>query len=150
MFKTTLVGTILRKNYVAGNDGKRSYLVMSISSTRGKDENGNYRNEYVEARAFGPRADFINKFFDEGSPIVCEGRIQQNAREIRDRSGNPVVVDGKPLKIYSNNIYIDAVEFVPRGFGKKTETSTSDTDVDFSGFDPGYTEDEVEVDLPFA
>ena len=68
-------------NYKAGEgEGKRSFLSWAVSVKRDfKPEGAQYYPEdLLNIKAFGPKADFINKFFAQGDGIVISGRLQRD------------------------------------------------------------------------
>ena len=68
-------------NYKAAEgEGKRSFLSWAVSVKRDfKPADAQYYPEdLLNIKAFGPKADFINKFFAQGDGIVISGRLQRD------------------------------------------------------------------------
>jgi single-strand DNA-binding protein len=82
--------------------------------------------DFLNCIAFGKTGEFVSKYFQKGSKILLEGRIQ---------TGNYENKEGK--KVYTFDIVVEQVEFVE----KKSENSKADN----NGFGAPGESDE----LPF-
>ena len=67
-------------NYKAGEGEGKSFLSWAVSVPRDykKPDDQYYPEDLLNFKAFGPTADFINKFFKQGDGIVISGRIQRD------------------------------------------------------------------------
>lgn len=67
-------------NFKAGEGEKKSFLSWAVSVQRDfKPADAQYYPEdLLNFKAFGPTADFINKFFAQGDGIIITGRIQRD------------------------------------------------------------------------
>ena len=62
--------------YIAGHDDKRSMLTFRISTIRPyakKDDRGYYPTDIFTLRTWGATADFIERNFKPGDPIMIQG-----------------------------------------------------------------------------
>lgn len=65
--------------YKAGEGDKKAFLSWSLSVKRdfkAADEQY-YPEDLIPFKAFGPKADFINKNFNQGDGLILTGRIQK-------------------------------------------------------------------------
>lgn len=67
-----------------------------------KDRENQQTADFIGCVCFGRTADFINKYFHKGDPIVVEGRIQTGSYE---KNGQ---------KVYTTDVVVERTEFVPR------------------------------------
>lgn len=100
-------------------NNKKSVLSMVISSQKnyGKaDENGYYPSSLFTVKAFGPKADFINKYFQPGSSILVEGTLEvEHGAEKEDGTRYPDRVV----------IYLDNQYFCARGANDGEKSASS-------------------------
>lgn len=112
MNKIVLVGRMVRDNKVSG-ENEHKVLRNTIAVQRQyKNKEGNYDSDFVPISAFGKTADFIEKFFKKGDVIAITGRFTSGEYE---KDGN---------KIYTQDITVESVEFVP---GTKKDESNANT-----------------------
>lgn len=78
---------------------------------RFKDKDGNYPSDFIRCVAFNNSADFINKFFKKGSPILVEGNLQTNNYETENGE-----------KRTSFNVVVENTDF----FGRRNEQTSQD------------------------
>ena len=95
--KVILSGTLVRDP--ASND--KGATRFTIASKRGfKDKDGNYGADFPNCVAFGKTAEFVSKYFQKGSAIMVEGRI--NTSSYTGKDGN---------KVYTTDVAVDRAEF---------------------------------------
>ena len=58
--------------------------------------------DFIGCICFGKTAEFINKYFHKGDPIIVEGRIQTGSYE---KNGQ---------RVYTTDVLVDRTEFVPK------------------------------------
>lgn len=68
-----------------------------------KDKNGNYTNLYLGAEVWDKSAEFVQKYFKEGSVAIVTGELYTNVYEKQDGS-----------KVYENRLRFANVSFVPK------------------------------------
>ena len=96
--------------------GETKTARFSIACKRSfKDKDGKYGADFLNCVAFGKTADFLEKFFHKGSPIMVEGRI--NTGSFTNKDG---------VKVYTTDVAVEKVEF-----NGKAETKPSDDPSDF-------------------
>lgn len=66
--------------YKAGEGDKKSFMSWAISVKRDfKPEGAQYYPEdLLKFKAFGPKADFINNFFNQGDGLIIHGKLQMD------------------------------------------------------------------------
>lgn len=87
--------------------------------------------DFINCVAFGKKAETIEKFFEKGSPINIEGRLQTGSYE----------KDG--VKHFTTDVIVDNFEFVASS--KKVENKTENN----TSFDDLTPVNEIDEELPF-
>lgn len=87
--------------------------------------------DFISCVAFGKRAETIAKFFEKGSPINIEGRLQTGSYE----------KDG--VKHFTTDVIVDNFEFIA---GSKKVENKNDNNMSFDDLTPVSGDDE---ELPF-
>lgn len=87
--------------------------------------------DFINCVAFGKKAETIEKFFEKGSPINIEGRLQTGSYE----------KDG--VKHFTTDVIVDNFEFVASS--KKGENKTENN----MSFDDLTPVNEIDEELPF-
>lgn len=87
--------------------------------------------DFINCVAFGKKAETIEKFFEKGSPINIEGRLQTGSYE----------KDG--VKHFTTDVIVDNFEFVASS--KKVENKTENN----MSFDDLTPVNEIDEELPF-
>lgn len=87
--------------------------------------------DFINCIAFGKKAETIEKFFEKGSPINIEGRLQTGSYE----------KDG--VKHFTTDVIVDNFEFVASS--KKVENKTENN----MSFDDLTPVNEIDEELPF-
>lgn len=78
-----------------------------------RDKENQQTADFINCICFGKTAEFMEKWFHKGDPIIVEGRIQ---------TGSYTNKDG--IKVYTTDIAVDRTEFVPKN-GGNVEGATS-------------------------
>ena len=108
-----------------------------------RDRENQQTADFINCICFGKTAEFMEKWFHKGDPIIVEGRIQ---------TGSYTNKDG--IKVYTTDIAVDRTEFVPKnggtgenaggaGYGQR-DTSEQRRKDDFVNIPDG-----VDDELPF-
>ena len=136
----------LTKDVASAQTGETTVARTTVAVQRSfKDKDGNYEADFISVFAFGKTAEFLEKFFKKGDPVIIRGNI---------RTGSYTNKDGQ--KVYTTEVAIDEISFVP-GSKKseeepKTETkkTTKKKTVNVEDDDDFMTISEEEAeDLPF-
>lgn len=106
---------------------------------RFKNKDGEFETDFIRCVAFNNRAEFIEKFFKKGSPILVEGNLQTNSYETENGE-----------KRTSFNVVVENIDF----FGKRNEQTSQDAPnpsfeetMKQNGVE--FTTDDTSDDLPF-
>ena len=99
-----------------------------------KDKEGNVITDFLRCVAFNNQAEFINKYFKKGSPILVEGSLQTNNYETP--SGE---------KRTSFNIVTENVDF----FSRKNETENNNIEQVIQQSGVEFQVSDTDDDLPF-
>lgn len=129
MNKVILMGNFGRDPEIKYSTGENASAVARWSlavSRRFKNAEGNYDTDWINCVAFGKTAEFIEKYFKQGSKAVVAGRIQTGSYTNKD--GN---------KVYTTDVVVEEIDFA----GAKGETTEA-----ASGFKP--KKDEGFINIP--
>ena len=125
MNNVTLIGRLAKDPDVRYTGEQMCVARFTIAVDRPKkDDNA---ADFISCVAFGKLGELIEKYFSKGKPIGVIGHIQTGSYE----------KDGQ--KVYTTNVVIDRIEFVPTDRTEKTEDKD---DV------PAHFE-ELDEDIPF-
>lgn len=118
--KVILQGNLCRDNEI-NNDVLRNTIAVSRNYVKEGEER---QSDFISIVSFGKQAEFINKYFQKGSPIIIEGHIQTGSYE---KEGE---------KKYTTDIIVESVNFVGSKNNKDKEdvnntTINSDDDLPF-------------------
>ena len=73
----TVVGTVSFMELQYGQDGKpRCSFTIGASE---KDRNGEWQNFNIKTTVFGKTAEFVNSYFNDGSPIIASGKLVEES-----------------------------------------------------------------------
>ena len=101
-----------------------------------KDESGNRQADFINIVAWKSTAEFIEKYFDKGSQIIIEGRLQ--VRKWQDGNGN---------NRYSTEVVARQVHFC--GGKSEHQTTTAQTPYSANSNEVSFEELGADDDLPF-
>jgi len=137
MNKVTLVGRLTAKpelRYTAGNTAYTRFTIAvnrSFSNSEGKRE-----ADFIGVVAWRKQAETVAKYFDKGSLIGIEGRLQTGSYD--DKDGN---------KRYSMDVVLDNFEFLE----SRNRSNQGSMDMPIEDSPYNYQEQSVNVDNdPFA
>lgn len=103
MNKVILEGRLTRDPQVSffGDDNSRAVARFSLAVSRNfKNAQGQYDADFPNCVAYGKTAEFIDKFFKQGDPMIAIGSI---------RTGKYTKDDG--TTVYTTDVNVDSVEF---------------------------------------
>lgn len=105
--------------FMAGEGDKKSFMSWAISVKRDykKPDEQYYPEDLINFKAFGAKADFINKFFQKGDGLILIGKLQRD-EDYTNKEG--VLVKGQLA------LMVDQVMF-SEGTNKNGEGATKTT-----------------------
>lgn len=118
MNKVILLGRLTRDpeiKYAQANNMAVARFSVAVTR-RFKNSDGNYDADFPSCTAFGKTAEFIEKYFHQGDPISLDGRLQ---------TGSFTKQDG--TKVYTTDVIVDNVEFVPNRANGGNNAQATDT-----------------------
>lgn len=103
MNKVMLVGRMVADPVVRYTQGEKSYAVASyrLAVERKQKTNDGQSADFINCKAFGKTAEFIQKYFKKGRRIGITGRINTGSYTNKDNQ-----------KVYFVEVIADEVEFV--------------------------------------
>lgn len=111
-----------------------------IACDRGrKDANGQSQADWFDVVAWGNTAQFVCRYFQKGSLIAVDGRLQ--SRQYQDKAGN----NRTAIEIVASNVNFAGGKQDSGDTGKTSKPSTDETALD--GDDFAIVDDNA--DLPF-
>lgn len=134
MNSVQLLGRLARDpevRYTAG-DNPTAVARFTVACNRKYKKDAEQEADFISCLAFGKTAEFIERYFNKGSSIALNGRIQTGSYTNKDGA-----------KVYTTDVVVDSLEFV----GKKTDDNSaneSKPNNDFMNIPDG-----IEEDLPF-
>lgn len=134
MNSVQLLGRLARDpevRYTAG-DNPTAVARFTVACNRKYKKNAEQEADFISCMAFGKTAEFIERYFNKGSSIALNGRIQTGSYTNKDGA-----------KVYTTDVVVESLEFV----GKKSDDSSaneSKPNNDFMNIPDG-----IEEDLPF-
>ena len=133
MNRIILTGNIVKDVELITTESGKSLVKNSIAVRRNyKNQNGEYETDFINIIAFGRTAEFMNNYFQKGSRVALDGKIQ---------TGNYTNKEGQ--KVYTTDVVIENIEFneskgqapveevKPSDFENKEETDPFDAFQDF-------------------
>lgn len=131
----TLIGRLTAEPEIRDGANDSKFGRSTVAVTRDfKNSEGKYDSDFVSITYSGKTAEFIEKYFHKGDPIVVQGAIRTGS--YTNKEGN---------KVYTTDVHVDKVSFsVGAKNGENTESS-SQKDDDFMNVPEGEVED-----LPWA
>ena len=110
MNSVQLVGRLVRDPEVRYTNGDNQIAVarFTVACNRKYKKDGEQGADFISCIAFGKTSEFIERYFQKGSSIGLNGRIQ---------TGSYTNKDGQ--KVYTTDVFVESVEFV----GSKNETN---------------------------
>ena len=134
MNSVQLLGRLTRDpevRYTAG-DNPTAVARFTVACNRKYKKDAEQEADFISCLAFGKTAEFIERYFNKGSSIALNGRIQ---------TGSYTNKDGQ--KVYTTDVVVDSLEFV----GKKSDDGSANTSKSTNDF--MNIPDGIEEDLPF-
>ena len=125
MNKVILMGNLTRDPEIRYSQGENSLAIarFSVAVNRRFARQGETDVDFFNCTAFGRQAEFLEKYFRQGSRVLLSGRIQND--NYTNKNGE---------KVYSVQIIAEEIEFAER---KSTADANAATAAGQSGFGGG-------------
>ncbi len=139
MNKAILMGRFTRDPEVRYTDGGSSVAKFTLAVDRRFKQEGGQSADFISCVAFGKTAEFIEKYFRQGSKIVVEGRIQTGSYTNKDGA-----------KVYTTDVVAENVEFAESkssGGGQADSGTQYTPSTAYDGF--MNIPDGIDEELPF-
>lgn len=138
MNKVILMGNLTRDPEIRYTQGEKSMAIarFSLAINRRFSREGETNVDFFNCTAFGKQAEFVEKYFRQGSRMLLVGRIQND--NYTNKNGE---------KAYSVQIMADEIEFAERkqsGGNNNSEPEQKQDDDDFMEIP-----ENIESELPF-
>lgn len=138
MNKVILMGNLTRDPEIRYTQGEKSMAIarFSLAINRRFYREGETNVDFFNCTAFGKQAEFVEKYFRQGSRMLLVGRIQND--NYTNKNGE---------KVYSVQIMADEIEFAERkqaGGNNNSEPEQKQDDDDFMEIP-----ENIESELPF-
>ena len=135
MNKVILIGRNTKKPETKYTQGQNPTAISrgTLAVDRKYKRDGEPTADFINFVAFGKTAEFIEKYFDKGSKMVIEGRIQTGSYE----------KDGRT--VYTTDVVVEAVEFGESKASNDSQPAPVGPADGFTSIPEG-----IDEDLPFA
>lgn len=138
MNKVILMGNLTRDPEIRYTQGEKTMAIarFSLAINRRFSRDGETNVDFFNCTAFGKQAEFVEKYFRQGSRMLLVGRIQND--NYTNKNGE---------KVYSVQIMADEIEFAERkqaGGNNNAEQTQKQDDDDFMEIP-----ENIESELPF-
>ena len=125
MNKVILMGNLTRDPEIRYTQGEKTMAIarFSLAINRRFSREGETNVDFFNCTAFGKQAEFVEKYFRQGSRMLLVGRIQND--NYTNKNGE---------KVYSVQIMADEIEFAERkqaGGNNNSEPEQKQDDDDF-------------------
>lgn len=101
MNKILIRGRITKDLVIKYTNSNKAILKFTVAVNRSfKNASGEYEADFINCVAFEQKAEFIAKYFEKGSEIIIEGRLQTGSYD-----------DEKGVKHYTTDLMVEQAEF---------------------------------------
>lgn len=143
MNKVILLGNLTRDPEIRYSQGEKQMAVarFSLAVNRRFAKDGETSADFLNCTAFGKTAEFVEKYFRQGSRMSLVGRIENN--NYTNKNGE---------KVYSVQIMVEEVEFAERKSAQSNnQTQNQNQPAQANGADDDFMNipDGIEDGLPF-
>ncbi len=143
MNKVILLGNLTRDPEIRYSQGGKQMAVarFSLAVNRRFSRQGDTDTDFFNCTAFGKQAEFVEKYFKQGSRMLLTGRVQND--NYTNKNGE---------KVYSVQIMVEEVEFAERKSAQSNnQTQNQNQPVQANGADDDFMNipDGIEDGLPF-
>lgn len=117
----SIMGRMVKDPELRKTTSGKSICSFVIANERSKSSiSGEKEVDFLEVVAWNQSAEFVEKFFKKGSPIVITGRVQTRTYEDSD---------GAKRKVW--NIVANSVEYVPAAKRTEVDDAPKDNELPF-------------------
>ena len=138
MNKVILMGNLTRDPEIRYTQGEKTMAIarFSLAINRRFSREGETNVDFFNCTAFGKQAEFVEKYFRQGSRMLLVGRVQND--NYTNKNGE---------KVYSVQIMADEIEFAERKQARGNNNSEPEQKQD----DDDFMEipENIESELPF-
>ena len=136
MNSVQLVGRLVRDPEVRYSQGENPIAVsrFTVACNRKFKKEGEQDVDFISCVSFGKVSEFVERYFQKGSSIGLNGRIQ---------TGSYTNKDGQ--KVYTTDVFVESVEFV----GSKSENQAGNNEATKKNDDFMNIPDNIDEELPF-
>lgn len=143
MNKVILLGNLTRDPEIRYSQGEKQIAIarFSLAVNRRFANDGETNADFFNCTAFGKTAEFVEKYFRQGSRMSLVGRIENN--NYTNKNGE---------KVYSVQIMVEEVEFAERKSAQSNnQTQNQNQPAQTNGGDDDFMSipDGIEDGLPF-
>lgn len=143
MNKVILMGNLTRDPEIRYSQGENSLAIarFSIAVNRRFSRQGDTDTDFFNCTAFGKQAEFVEKYFKQGSRMLLTGRVQND--NYTNKNGE---------KVYSVQIMVEEVEFAERKSAQSNnQAQNQNQPAQANGADDDFMNipDGIEDGLPF-
>ena len=109
MNKVILMGNLTRDPEIRYSQGENSLAIarFSIAVNRRFSRQGDTDTDFFNCTAFGKQAEFVEKYFKQGSRMLLTGRVQND--NYTNKNGE---------RVYSVQIMADEIEFAEKEYSR--------------------------------
>lgn len=136
MNKVILIGRLTRDPVLRYTQGDNPIAITRFTlavNRKFKKENDNQDADFISCISFGKQAEFIEKYFKQGSKIAIVGRIQTGS-----------YTNNEGQKIYTTDVIIEEAEFVEKKSSNDVPEPVPENENGFMSIPEGFDEE-----LPF-
>ena len=139
MNKVILMGNLTRDPEIRYSQGENSLAIarFSIAVNRRFSRQGDTDTDFFNCTAFGKQAEFVEKYFKQGSRMLRTGRVQND--NYTNKNGE---------RVYSVQIMADEIEFAERKSTADANASRGASNFGGGAPEPAMAADDDFMNIP--
>ena len=139
MNKVILMGNLTRDPEIRYSQGENSLAIarFSIAVNRRFSRQGDTDTDFFNCTAFGKQAEFVEKYFNQGSRMLLTGRVQND--NYTNKNGE---------RVYSVQIMADEIEFAERKSTADANASRGASNFGGGAPEPAMAADDDFMNIP--
>ena len=139
MNKVILMGNLTRDPEIRYSQGENSLAIarFSIAVNRRVSRQGDTDTDFFNCTAFGKQAEFVEKYFKQGSRMLLTGRVQND--NYTNKNGE---------RVYSVQIMADEIEFAERKSTADANASRGASNFGGGAPEPAMAADDDFMNIP--
>lgn len=139
MNKVCLIGRLTSKPELRYTNSNIAVTKFNVAVNRKPKEDGTKEADFIGCIAWKSAAETITKYFDKGSQIGIEGRIQTGSYD--DNNGN---------KRYTTDVVVESITFLDKKENVSPQEQKEEINTDpFADFGEIVEQDKVSIDDSF-